>query len=134
MHPETNLPSTSNGDVEILGMKPDSYCMLLHLSQLLGLTAVPGFGLAVPIVLWALGKDKNAQIDLHGKIVLNWVISCLIYVAASFLLCITIIGAVIGIPALLVLWILAIVFPIIGAIKANNGTIWYYPLSISFFK
>jgi uncharacterized Tic20 family protein len=30
--------------------------------------------------------------------------------------------------------IIGIVFPIIGGIKANNGEVWKYPLSIPFFK
>jgi len=28
----------------------------------------------------------------------------------------------------------AIAFPIVGGIKANNGEVWRYPLSIQFFK
>ena len=33
-----------------------------------------------------------------------------------------------------VLTALCIIFPIIGGIKANNGELWKYPLSIQFFK
>jgi len=40
----------------------------------------------------------------------------------------------IGIPLLIALAILAIVFPIVAAIKANNGQVWKYPLSIPFFN
>jgi uncharacterized Tic20 family protein len=32
------------------------------------------------------------------------------------------------------LGILAVVFPIIGGLKANNGEVWKYPLSITFFE
>jgi uncharacterized protein len=39
----------------------------------------------------------------------------------------------IGLPMLLTLIVVAIVFPIIGAIKANDGEVWKYPLSIPFF-
>jgi len=119
--------NTNSQEVEVLGMKPNTYCMLLHLSQLAGATL---WGYAVPIVLWALGKDKSAQIDMHGKIVLNWIISLVIYFFAAGLLCIVLIGFLI----LPVLVVLAVVFPIIGAVKANNGITWNYPLSIPFFK
>ena len=125
--PEMDVSSTTSGEVEVLGMKPDTYCMLLHLSQLLGGTFV---GFAVPIVLWALGKDKSTQIDLHGKIVLNWIISLFIYSLATGLLCIVLVGFLV----LPVLVVLAVVFPIIGAVKANNGEVWHYPLSLRFFK
>ena len=39
---------------------------------------------------------------------------------------------IIGIPILFVLGILAVVFPIIGAIKAYNGELWEYPMAIRF--
>jgi uncharacterized protein len=32
------------------------------------------------------------------------------------------------------LWVLNIVFPIIGGIKANGGELWEYPLTIKFLK
>lgn len=35
---------------------------------------------------------------------------------------------------LLALVIMSIVFPIIGAVKANNGELWEYPLTIKFLK
>jgi len=124
---ESGALSGVNEEVEVLGMKPDTYCMLLHLSQLLGWTYI---GFAVPIVLWALGKDKSAQIDQHGKLAMNWMISLLIYVGVSGLLCFIFVGFLL----LAVLVVLAIAFPIIAAIKANNGEAWSYPLSLRFFK
>jgi len=108
-------------------MKLNTYCMLIHLSQLLHFSGVGGF--VVPIVLWALGKDKNPQVDQHGKIVLNWLLSSVIY----GLVCIPLFFLLIGFLLLPVLGILMIVFPIIGAVKANEGTVWKYPLSIPFF-
>ena len=125
-------------------MKPNTFCMLLHLSQLLGCTAMPVLGWVAPIVLWVLGKDKNAQIDQHGRIVMNWIISCAIYgflvgsfLVVSVILCYIIIGFFLLPVALilsLLLWILAIAFPIIGAVKANEGETWKYPLCIPFFR
>jgi uncharacterized protein len=32
------------------------------------------------------------------------------------------------------LTLLCVAFPIVGGIKANNGILWKYPLSIPFFK
>ena len=69
-------------------------------------------------------------IDVHGKIVVNWIISFLIYVIGAALLMIVLIG----LPLLLALMVLHIVFPIIGAIKANEGEAWRYPLSITFLS
>ena len=110
------------------GMNEKSFCLLLHLSQLAGM-AIPGAGLVLPIVMWATEKDNSPLIDEHGKVIFNWMISSLIYTLVSGILCFFIIG----IPLLIVILVLVFVFPIIGGIKANEGIVWKYPLSISFF-
>ncbi|MGK7896812.1 MAG: DUF4870 domain-containing protein [Xenococcus sp. (in: cyanobacteria)] len=104
------------------------WAMLLHLSQLAGLL-VPLAGLIIPILIWQLKKEEMPELDVHGKIVVNWIISGLIYSVICFILVFLVIGIFLLIP----LSIIAIVFPIIGAIKANEGRAWKYPLSISFF-
>jgi uncharacterized protein len=109
------------------------WSMLLHLSQLLN-CLLPSAGYVVPIVLWQVKKSELPGIDEHGKNVANWVISSLIYWVAAVALCFTIILIVVAIPMFIVLGVLSIVFPIIGAVKANNGEVWPYPLSIKFFK
>jgi uncharacterized Tic20 family protein len=105
------------------------WSMFIHLSQFCGYL-IPLAGLIVPIVLWQVKKSESEIIDKHGRIVVNWIITELIYGFVFLLLCFVIIG----IPLLIALGILSIVFPIIGAIKANNGEIWPYPLSIKFFQ
>ncbi len=104
------------------------WAMLLHLSCLAGY-AIPLGGFIVPIVIWQLKKDELPELDEHGKNAANWIISHLIWVVASTLLAFI----WIGIPMLLVLVVLAAVFPIVAAIKASNGEVWPYPMTISFF-
>lgn len=111
------------------GMPLNTYCMLLHLSQLSSVL-VPGLGFVMPVVMWATNKDNNAEIDRHGKVTLNWMISLFIYSAICVLLWILIIGML----GFFVLIILNVVFALVAAIKANNGELWVYPLSIKFFK
>lgn len=103
--------------------------MFLHLSQLASLV-VPGAGIILPIVLWQTQKEKMPALDAHGKMAVNWMISHLIYVIVSVVLMIVIIGFF----TLLAAVVLGIVFPIIGSIKANNGELWEYPLTIKFLK
>lgn len=105
------------------------WAMFLHLSQLAGYV-VPFAGLIAPIVIWQIKKAEMPAIDEHGKIVANWIISAIIYFVVSAILTVV----VIGLPLLIVVGVLAVVFPIIGGIKANNGEVWRYPLSIQFLK
>ncbi|WP_440873658.1 DUF4870 domain-containing protein [Thalassotalea sp. PLHSN55] len=102
-----------------------SFCMLMHLSQLSGIL-IPGLGFFLPIIMWATTKDKAVEIDAHGKVILNWMLSFMIY----FLIILSIFG-VFGVLALLAY---NFIFIIIGAIQANKGATWRYPLSIPFLR
>lgn len=109
-------------------MTDRQWAMFLHFSLLAGFV-VPLGGLIIPIVIWQLKKD-SPEINAHGKQVVNWMISGVIYTA----ICIVLMLVIVGLPLLFILGVLAIVFPIIGGIKANNGELWKYPLTIRFLK
>ena len=103
--------------------------LFLHLSLLAGFL-VPLGGLIVPIVIWQMKKQEIPGIDEHGCNAVNFIISMIIY----GVLCIPLCFIIIGIPLLMVLGILGVVFPIIAALKANDGVCWKYPMAISFLK
>ena len=114
---------------DALGMEENTYLMLMHLSQFVGYI-LPLVGFVAPIIMWAINKDKNEKVDMHGKNIMNFMLSWLIYAIVSSVL----ILLLIGIPLLIVLGILQIIFIIIATVKANTGEYWKYPLSIPFFN
>lgn len=116
-------------EIKPWGMEKRSFLMLMHLSQLSSIV-IPGAGLVLPIVMWATNKDQSEDIDKHGKVILNQMISALIYAV----ICVILIFVVVGVFALFALGITGLVFAIIGAIKANEDKLWEYPISIKFFK
>lgn len=102
--------------------------VITHLAQLL--TYVTGFGgLIVPLVIWATQKDNVEGMDVHGKSILNFQLSVLIYSIISIPL-IFVFG--LGILTLILIGIIAFVMPIVNAIKASNGELPSYPLSLNF--
>ena len=103
--------------------------MFLHLSGLAFALFFP-VGIVLPIILWQTQKDKMPVLDAHGKLATNWMISATIYFFVSFILMFVLIGFLTA----MVVFLLAIIFPIIAAIKANNGESWNYPLTIKFLK
>ncbi|MEO7538723.1 MAG: DUF4870 domain-containing protein [Pyrinomonadaceae bacterium] len=103
--------------------------MFLHLSQLANVVLFP-VGIVLPIVLWQTQKDKIPGFDAHGKMVVNWMISVTIYTFASIVLMFVLVGFL----TIIAVALMGIVFPIIGAIKANNGEFWEYPVTIRFIK
>ncbi|RUO62516.1 DUF4870 domain-containing protein [Pseudidiomarina insulisalsae] len=106
-----------------------TFAMLLHLSQLLGYIA-PLAGFIAPIVMWLLKRDESAYIDANGKVVFNWLISAFIWGVISVILSFI----VIGVFMLFALAICHIIFAIMGAIRANDGIVRHYPLTIKFFR
>ena len=68
------------------------------------------------------------QMDQHGKNIINFQLSLLIY----SIICIPLILLLgLGLLGLIVLAFVAIIFPIINAVKASNGETPTYPLSIN---
>jgi uncharacterized Tic20 family protein len=110
-------------------LKTNQWAMLLHLSQLLTYLTF-GLGVIAPILIWQIKKSQMPELDAHGKIVVNWIISALIYGVVCFVLSFVVIGFFLGVA----LGAVAVIFPIVGGLKASNGEAWKYPLSITFLK
>ncbi len=114
-------------------LSPRQWAALLHWSMLAGIV-LPLAGLVAPIIIWQIKRERLPGLDTHAYVVLNWILSLLIYSAGLGLIALTMVGIPIALIGGLALTVLAIVFPIIGGIRANEGTVWPYPLSIPFFQ
>ena len=120
---------------------------LLHLSAFFGY--IFPFGAVVgPLVIWELNKRKSDFIDKNGKEAINFNLSYLLY---TFILGLSVVpfvvrtvmndlhhldlfgmisvGSIIGVLA-----IVKFVLIIFAAIKANQGEVYNYPLTIKFIK
>ncbi len=106
-----------------------NWAMLMHFAQLLNIL-FPFLGLIAVIVMWQLKKEDSAFINRHGKIILNWMFSYMLYALIGIIL----LYAGIGILILVALKIAIFILAIIWGIKANNGETTPYPLSITFLK
>ena len=126
---ETNNMENNSSVVLEPTTEEKQYAMFIHFAQFAGLI-VPLFGWLLPLILWQTKKNTSAYIDKHGKIVMNWIISSVIYAIISGILCLIFIGVLL----LIALGICSLFFIIIGALKANNGETWPYPLSFTFLK
>ncbi len=107
----------------------NQWAMFIHFSIFAGFV-IPFAGLVLPIVLWQLKKDEFPSVDAHGKVVVNWLISAFIYSLISLVLTLI----VIGVFGFIAIGLATLIFALIGGIKANEGVVWEYPLSIKFLK
>ncbi|CAZ96308.1 DUF4870 domain-containing protein [Zobellia galactanivorans] len=97
--------------------KNNQLLVIAHLSQLL--TYVTGFGgLIVPLILWLSTKDNVDGMDEHGKSIVNFQLSMLLFTILS-IPAILLLG--LGILSLIFIGIIAFVIPIVNAVKASNG-------------
>lgn len=129
----------------------------IHLSSM-AKYLIPFAGIVVPIIIWQSKKDSSDFIDRNGKSVINFNLSILLYsiiagiIAAIFFVdsiielikladqdidfipvkLITV--AIISVTTIIVWGIIEFILIIIGSVKAGNGEIYKYPLSIPFIK
>jgi hypothetical protein len=135
---------------------------LLHVSAF-SKYIIPFGNYIIPILIWTSKKDSEKFIDENGKQVLNFQISLLLYFIITLIICIpfavnfglnisaletektitpgdltSFSGSLIVFIALIItnaiLFIIDIYATIMGSLKAQEGKVYNYPLSIKFFK
>jgi uncharacterized Tic20 family protein len=107
-----------------------TWCVLCHASALLGLFLHVLGHILGPLIVWLVKRGDATEVDAHGKESLNFQLSMLIYNAVAAILCIVLIG----IPILIVLWIMNIVLVIIASIRVSEGQFYRYPFTIRFLN
>jgi uncharacterized Tic20 family protein len=87
-------------------------------------------GFIGPLIIWLVKKDDHPFIDEQGKESLNFQITVLLAMIASFLLTFVCVGAFL-MPAV---GIVDLVFCIIATIKVNGGEHYRYPICLRLVK
>jgi len=101
------------------GTDPRTLAMLAHLLGLLT-------GFVGPLVLYLVNGDKDPFVRHHAAESLNFQITLTIAVVGSFLAVFVLVGFLL-LPVVIVG---GIVLQIIGAVKANAGEWWRYPVNL----
>ena len=102
----------------------------MHLAQLLDLLTGVG-GLIVPLVIWSVKKEEVYQLDPHGKQIINFQLSMILYSLIAIPL-VFLLGF--GFLILIAVGLLCLVYPIVNALGASSGQDAIYPFSIRFLK
>lgn len=90
---------------------------ITHLTQLLHyVTGIGGF--IVPLIIWLTSRNTVVDMDNHGKSIINFQLSMLLYILLS-IPAILLFG--LGIIGLIGVGILGFVLPIVNAVRASNG-------------
>ncbi len=108
------------------------WAMWCHLSALAGLI-VPFGNFIGPLIIWQVKRNELPALDPHGKAAMNFQLSVLIYEIGLVLVGLVGFLCLAWIPvllALLALHLAAIILPVLAGIKANEGTVFTYPLTL----
>jgi hypothetical protein len=126
---DTMNTSVTQGATPIASTTKDerTWAMLSHLSSLAGFV-IPFGNIVGPLVIWSIKKDEFPLVEDQGKEALNFQISMTIYIIASVIL----ILLLVGIPLLIGLGLFDLIVTVIAAINANDGVKYRYPLCIRF--
>jgi len=96
---------------------------------------IPFLNILAPLVVWLTKKSESLGVDAHGKESLNFHISWTLYgILGSVVLFVTIIG-ILMIPFFIWgLCAIMVILSLIAGVKASNGELYRYPLTIRFLK
>jgi uncharacterized Tic20 family protein len=116
-----------------------TWALFAHLSLLAHLV-LPLVSIIAPIIIWVTKKETSRFLDDHGRECVNFQITLLIYsvvlpIAAAIIGAITCgVGAILLLPALALPYVLGLIGMIMGALAANRGEYYRYPMTIRFFN
>ncbi len=106
------------------------WAMLCHIMALVGLLG-NGIGFVLgPLLIWMIKKEDHPFVNEQGKEAVNFQITMMLIAIACGLLAFVVIGLLL-LPIVL---IVAVVFSVIGAIKANEGEHYRYPFAWRLIK
>ena len=104
------------------------WAMIAHLSALVMLVSIPS--ILGPLIVWLMKKNESPFVDDQGKEAVNFHLTVLIAaIVLSPTLCIFI-----GFILLPLLAIVALIFSVIGGMKANEGVAYRYPWTLRLIK
>ena len=103
-----------------------TWCILAHAAALVGFLVPVAGHIVGPLIVWLAKRQDSPEIDAHGKESMNFQISMLIWNVIAGILCLVLIG----IPILILLHILNVIFVIVASIQASEGKLYRYPLAL----
>ena len=99
--------------------------LLTHLSGIIA-------GFIVPLIIWLINKDKPEKSWLTDSSVeaLNFQIT----IAIAYVICIVLSVIIIGGLLMPIVWIINLIFCILGGVAANKGENYRYPFALRLIK
>lgn len=98
--------------------------VLCHLSTFLGVPFL------LPFIVWLVKRNEPDAVSAHAAETLNFHLSWIFYA----LCLVPLVFVVIGVPLLIILGVSSLILAIVGAVRASDGVLYRYPLTIRLLK
>ncbi len=120
----TTTPTTADVPAIPVASSEKALMILCHLSTFLGAAFL------LPFIVWLVKRKDPDMVAAHAAEALNFHLSLLIYALCLIPLC----WVLIGIPLLIAMGLASVVLAIIAALRASDGMLYRYPLTIRMVK
>ena len=99
--------------------------LITHLSGIIA-------GFIVPLIMWLINKDKPEKSWLtdQSKEALNFQIT----ITIAFVICVVLSAILIGAFLMPIVWLVNLIFCILGGVASNNGESYRYPFALRLIK
>ncbi len=87
-------------------------------------------GIVPSLIIWLVFKDRGSLTNVEAKEALNFQITLLIVYVVGSILAFVIVGILVNVLA----WVAAIIFSIMGFMKAKDGQHYRYPFALRLIK
>lgn len=124
--PADPTPAAPGALTPVAGITADerTWALIAHLASLVSIVGT--------LVVWLIKKDESKYVAHHAREALNFQITMFGAFIVAIILAVVTCG--IGSVLLPILGLVDLVFSVIGAMKANEGLLWTYPVSIRLVK
>ena len=104
--------------------------MIAHLSGFAVFLFPLGGNILAPLIIWLTRRDTSAHVEMEAREALNFNIS----VTLGWIVCGSLVFALIGIPLGAALFLYWLVMTIVAGVKASEGIGYRYPFSLRLVK
>ena len=110
------------------GAAPQEDRTIALITHLSGIVA----GFIVPLIMWLINKDKPEKSWLtdQSKESLNFQITILV----AYVICVVLSAVLIGAFLMPIVWLVNLVFCILGGVASNKGESYRYPFALRLIK
>lgn len=89
-------------------------------------------GFIAPLIVFLVKGNESATVRAHSVQALNFQITWAIATVVAVILSVVTCGVLSFLP--IITWAVIVIFSIIGGVKANEGVLYKYPMSIELIK